>query len=182
MLDQRRPARIIHTGGDAAHKKTEDVPDTGFTELARGRVLAIDYGRKRIGLAVSDDLRLTARPLATLMRQNRRDDLRRLRDICRNHAIELIIVGHPLRLTGDPGKMALEAEQFAARLRKELHTDVELVDERLTTWEAEQTMAEMKSRSRRKRTGVDDVAAAVMLRDYLGRRRGDHGAAARERD
>jgi putative Holliday junction resolvase len=87
-----------------------------------------------------------------------------------------------LRLAGDPGKMAFEAEQFARRLRKELHTDVELVDERLTTWEAEQTMTEMKSRRRRTRTGVDDVAAAIMLRDYLGRRPSNHGAAARGRD
>lgn len=135
------------------------------------RILAIDYGRKRIGLALSDELGLTAQPLATLVRANRRDDSRRLRDICRRHSVARILVGHPLHLTGAPGEMADEAARFAARLKKELGIAVELMDERLTTWEADQLMAESKSSSRRKRTHTDDVAAAVLLREYLDRQR-----------
>ena len=144
------------------------------------RILAVDYGRKRLGLALSDELGLTAQPHATLTRTNRKNDLRRLRDICRKHAVRRILVGHPLHITGEAGEMAEEAAIFAARLKKELRMDVELVDERLTTWEAQQTMAEVNS-SRRKRSGaaIDDVAAAVLLRDYLERKRANRvGASA----
>jgi putative Holliday junction resolvase len=135
------------------------------------RILAIDYGRKRIGLALSDGLGLTAQPLRTLVRTNRPDALRRLRDICRQHGVTRILVGHPLHMTGAISEMADEAARFAARLKKELGIMVELVDERLTTWEADQLMAELKSSSRRKRTHTDDVAAAVLLREYLDRQR-----------
>lgn len=140
------------------------------TDVKAARILAIDYGRKRIGLAISDELGLTAQPLVTLVRKNRREDLRRLRDVCRRHGVTRILVGHPLHITGAVGEMADEAARFAARLKKELGIVVELMDERLTTWEAQQTMAELKSSSRRKRTSVDDVAAAVLLREYLDRR------------
>ena len=129
------------------------------------RILAIDYGRKRIGLALSDELGVTAQPLATIQRTNRRDVTRRLREICAKHAVAQIIVGNPLHLTGEAGEMATEAASFATRLSKELGIETELVDERLTTWEARQTMTETKSR--RKGEPMDAIAAAVLLRDYL---------------
>ncbi len=135
------------------------------------RLLAVDYGRKRIGLALSDELGLTAQPLATLVRVNRQNDLRQLREACRTHGVTHIIVGHPLHMTGEAGEMANEAARFAARLEKEIGIGVELVDERLTSWEAEQTLAETKSSARRRRKPLDDVAAAVLLRDYLERTR-----------
>lgn len=134
------------------------------------RVLAIDYGRKRIGLALSDELRLTARPLAVLSRTNRRTDLRRLRDLCRKNDVSRVIIGHPLDMGGSPGDMANEAARFAARLEKELGVATELVDERLTTWAAEQSLADMKS-TRRKREPLDDLAAAILLREYLEKNR-----------
>ena len=129
------------------------------------RILAIDYGRKRIGLAVSDELGLTARPLTVHSRTNRRDDLRRLREICREHAVSRIIVGHPLQMSGEAGEMAEEAARFAARVGKELGVEAELVDERLTSWDAQQ-LASAGSR-RRKDEPVDDLAAAILLREYL---------------
>jgi len=136
-------------------------------ESRPGRILAIDYGRKRIGLALSDELQITAQPLAVMKRLNRRDDLHRLRDICRKEGVARILVGHPLHITGEAGEMAEEAARFAARLRKELGIEVELVDERLTSWEAEQMIAETGSFSRRKESSLDDVAAAIFLREYL---------------
>ena len=135
----------------------------------RKRILAIDYGRKRIGLALSDELRLTAQPLSTLSRKNRQDDLRRLRDLCRQYAVARIVVGHPLHMTGEAGEMADEAARFAGRLRKELGLEVELMDERLTSWEAEQMTAGTKSDASGKRQPIDDIAAAVLLREYLNR-------------
>jgi putative Holliday junction resolvase len=133
----------------------------------RKRILAVDYGRKRIGLALSDELRLTAQPLGTLLRTNRQADLRRLRETCRSHAVSRIIVGHPLHITGEAGEMADESARFATRLRKELGLEVELVDERLTSWEARQMRPAARSDEGRKRQPVDDLAAAVLLRDYL---------------
>jgi putative Holliday junction resolvase len=140
-----------------------------------GRVLAIDYGRKRFGLAISDELGVTSRPLTTLARTNRRDDLRRLRLLARENGVRCIVVGLPLRLDGAAGEMAAEAVRFAKRLSQHLGLPVEMADERLTTWEAEALQNEANARSARRRTGLkpagrpthDDVAAAIILRDYL---------------
>jgi putative Holliday junction resolvase len=134
------------------------------------RILAIDYGRKRIGLALSDELGMTAQPLQVLAHKNRREDVRRLREICRAKGVRLIVVGHPVHITGEAGEMADETARFATRLRKELGIEVELADERLTSWEAEQTLAEMGGAKRRKDAPLDDVAAAILLREYLERR------------
>jgi putative Holliday junction resolvase len=139
--------------------------------VSAGRILGIDYGRKRLGLAISDPLRLTARPLATWIRSNLRHDLARLRRLCREQEVNLIVMGWPLQLAGTQGEMASEAGRFAERLRAELGIPVELADERLSSWEAEQMLTEMaggKARSRhRKQHRLDEVAAAVILRDYL---------------
>jgi len=132
----------------------------------RGRILAIDYGRKRIGLALSDELQLTAQPLAILPRTNRQDDIRRLRELCRKHHVSQIVVGHPLHLTGAESAMSNEASRFAVRLGKNLGVAVELVEERLTSWDAEQTRSAGQLLARRSRS-LDDVAAALILRDYL---------------
>ncbi len=136
-----------------------------------GRILAIDYGRRRIGLALSDALGLTSQPLATLARTNRRNDLRCLREIVRRHEVRRILVGHPLHLGGSAGEMAAEAARFAARLEKELRLPVELVDERLSSWEAEQLLAAGGPVPAKQRGGekLDQVAAAIILRDYLER-------------
>ena len=151
-------------------------------ESGPSRILAIDYGRKRIGLALSDELQLTAQPLLVMRRANRRDDLRRLRDICRKEGVARILVGHPLHISGEAGEMAEEAARFAARLRKELGIEVDLVDERLTSWQAAQMIAESGSSSRRKESSLDDVAAAIFLREYLERNRGRLEPAAAEKE
>lgn len=150
-----------------------------------GRVLAIDYGRKRLGLAVSDETQTLARPLRTLERKNRAADLKRLREIAREQQARRIVVGHPLRVDATRGAMAAEAERFAKRVGKHLGLPVELVDERLTSWEAEHILEEERRAGRKaadspeknkkkknaKKSGdtVDAVAAAVILRDYLQR-------------
>jgi len=158
------------------------LPLAAMNEAKSRRILAIDYGRKRIGLALSDELGLTAQPLATLARTNRRNDLRRLREICRKHGVARIVVGHPLHMTGETSSMAEESARFAARVQKDLGIDVDLQDERLTSWEAEQTVAETRSSSRRKRGPIDDVAAAILLREYLERMREQARGAVAEKD
>jgi putative Holliday junction resolvase len=145
-------------------------------ERASGRILAIDYGRKRVGLAISDELGLMAQPLATIVRTNRRNDLRRLRLLAREHQVRCVVIGLPLHLDGRASEMALEVKRFAARLTKELGLPVELADERLSSWEAAQTTSSKRPPRTGKKSGNrvagkaatrDDVAAAIILRDYL---------------
>ena len=164
-----------------ARSITRSAP-TAIPDSEPRRILAIDYGRKRMGLALSDELQMTAQPLLTLVRTNRRHDLRRLREICRKHGVARILMGHPLHITGAAGEMAAEAAQFAARLQKELGIEVKLADERLTSWEAEQILAQQKSPSRRKKSSIDDVAAAVLLREYLDRDRAHAQQVAAEKE
>lgn len=128
------------------------------------RVLAIDYGRRRIGLAISDELGVIAQPLSTMVRKNRRDDLRRLRDLVRKKQVSAILVGYPVQMSGKSGGMAAEAKQFAARIRKELGLPVTLQDERLTSWEAEEMAQEL---GLGEKADIDSLSAAILLREYL---------------
>jgi putative Holliday junction resolvase len=142
-------------------------------EVRCERILAIDYGRKRIGLAISDETLLIARPLPTLMRTNRRNDLRRLKDVCIKNEVSLIVVGLPLHIGGDASEMAAEASRFGARLEKELRVRVVMLDERLTSWEAGRVRTESGASRRKQREDLDSLAAAVLLRDYLSLKRGE---------
>lgn len=141
-----------------------------------GRILAIDYGQKRIGLALSDELQLTAKPFQTLVRTNRRNDLRRLREIARRNEVRRIVVGHPVHLDGAASDMSEEARRFARRIEKELGVPVELADERLTSWEAHELRAASPRKNRR---GLDEMAAAIILRDYLARHAGERAGVRR---
>ena len=131
-------------------------------------VLAIDYGRKRWGLALSDALGMISRPLATWNRTNRRRDLSRLRELVRHHDVRRIVVGLPLHMDGQPSEMSEEASRFAARLKKEFGLPVDLLDERLSSWEAERE----SRRGGHPSPAIDALAAAVILREYLARRSG----------
>jgi putative Holliday junction resolvase len=153
-------------------------------------ILALDYGRARIGLAIADTQTRLAKPLATLERINRNEDMRRLRELAREQGVRQIIVGLPLRLDGSHGEMAEEASRFAERVRKQIGVPVEMVDERLTSWEAQRLLEEQGGRPmnpavrmasgkdldrpRRKpktegKLTVDALAAAVILKEYLQR-------------
>lgn len=161
-------------------------PPDVFT--APGVVLAIDYGRKRLGLALSDELGVTTRPFAIWTRTNRRRDLARLRDLARQNAVRRIVVGLPLHLDGAKSEMSEEAEAFARRIEKVLGLPVELMDERLTSWEAQQSPAAVKPKREARRRGpagqalagakasLDGIAAAIILRDYLDRLRRQTGS------
>jgi len=152
-------------------------------EDAAGSVLAVDYGRARIGLAIAEVETQLARPLLTLERLNRNEDMRRLRELAREHGVRRIVVGLPLRLDGTHGEMAEEATRFAARLRKQLGLPVDMLDERLTSWEAERLLEEQSGRVLHEakthakggikptRASVDAVAAAVILKEYLEQQR-----------
>jgi putative Holliday junction resolvase len=162
-----------------AHAQKEAHRTAGEAPCAR--ILAVDYGRARMGLAVADAQARLARPLGILARKNRNDDLRRLHEIVREHGVKRIVIGLPLRLDGSKGEMAEEVERFAERVRKQIGLPVELVDERLTSWEAENLLEEKgggrsggavsSGRKQKKESAksVDALAAAVILREYLAR-------------
>src|SRR5216684_9117285 len=105
-----------------------------------GSILAVDYGRARIGLALAETEAQLPRPLLTLERVNRNEDMRRLRELAREHGVRQIVVGLPLKLDGAHGEMAEEATRFAARVRKQLGVPVEMVEERMNSWEAERIL------------------------------------------
>lgn len=151
----------------AVREHSREIVASAAPAEKRTRILAVDYGRKRIGLALSDELGVTAQPLATLVRTNRREDLRRLREICRLHGVHRILVGHPVHLSGEAGEMAQEAARFAARLQEQLGIETELLDERLTSWEAQQSLASSAPSRRKRRASIDSLAAAILLREYL---------------
>lgn len=152
-----------------------------------GGILALDYGRARIGMAISSSEAQLAQPLGTMDRVNRNEDMRRLRELTREHGIKQIVVGLPLRLDGARGEMAEEAARFAERVHKQTGLPVEMVDERLTSWEAERLLEEqqghtlhaLSGKKRKKgstKQDVDALAAALILRDYLDWRRAEQEA------
>jgi putative holliday junction resolvase len=173
----------------ARYTKYVPQPSSPETAAKPTRILAVDYGRARIGLATTDSSATLAQPLSTLERVNRNEDMRRLREIVQEYGVKQIVVGLPLRLDGTRGEMAGEAERFAQRVRKQIGVPVEMVDERLTSWEAERLMEEVQGRTLHKdrkaadkrpkkepaRFTVDAVAAAVILKEYLARDRSATG-------
>ncbi|MGA8104047.1 MAG: Holliday junction resolvase RuvX [Candidatus Acidiferrales bacterium] len=130
-----------------------------------GRILALDYGHKRLGMAVSDEMQLTVQPHHVYYRVNRREDFRYLRQTVRSLGVRRIVLGRPVHIDGQRSEMTDEVENYAIRLRKELGIEVVLQDERLTTWEARQLQT--AKRSGNEFDPVDAIAAAVLLRDYL---------------
>ncbi|MBI4466059.1 MAG: Holliday junction resolvase RuvX [Acidobacteria bacterium] len=167
--------------GRPSRERTGTLPQRGWTPResapyngrvkSSGRILAIDLGSKNIGLAVTDALGLGAQGLPTLRRTNRRADLKRLRELVEAIEVERIVVGHPLHLKGYAGARAQQAARFADWLRRELRLPVELFDERLTSWEAEQRLRAAGSRRfgtrAQRKDAVDRLAATLILESYL---------------
>ncbi len=116
-------------------------------------------------MALADAGARIARPLGLIARKNRNEDMRRLREIIREHGVRRIVVGLPLRLDGTRGEMAEEAGRFAERVRKQMGLPVEMVDERLSSWEAAQSAG--KNKKQDGKNSVDALAAALILREYL---------------
>lgn len=134
-----------------------------------GRVLAIDFGSVRVGMAVSDALGLTAQGLPTLERTTNESDLARIGEVTSAYSVVRIIVGHPISRSGEETQMSRRASRFAGELRKRLGLPVELWDERLTSLEADRVLR-ASGTDRRKQPGVRDrVAAQILLQSYLDR-------------
>lgn len=134
-----------------------------------GRVLGLDLGDARIGVAVSDDDRRLAVPVGTI-HTGAPADLKAMAGLVTEHAATAVVVGLPLSLSGKRGPAAVKAEAFAEALRSTLGIPVELQDERLSTVEAERTLREAGVSGKRRRRQVDEVAATVILQAWLDAR------------
>lgn len=131
------------------------------------RILGIDYGEKRIGLAISDPLGLTAQGLPTIERVNGKDYLKRLADLIKEKDVKKIIVGLPKSMNNTIGKKAEEVLKFVEVLKTSLNLPVVTVDERLTTVRAYRAMSEAKISLRKKQKKVDMISAQFILQSYL---------------
>ena len=131
------------------------------------RTLALDVGDKRIGMAVTDPLNITAQPLQTLIRKDRKGDFDEIKEVVRNMSVSKIIVGLPLNMDGTAGARAKESYKFVDKLKEELGIPIQLWDERLSTMEANRVLLQADV-SRKKRKKVDDkIAAQLILQSYL---------------
>jgi putative Holliday junction resolvase len=136
--------------------------------LPHPRYLGLDVGNRRIGVAVSDELGLTAQPVLTLERRhNRREDLRSLARLCRRFGVVGIVVGNPLHLSGDVSPQAAKTQAFAAELGELTGLPIHLRDERLTTREAHQILYEAGHARQQHRKVVDQVAATLILQSFM---------------
>jgi putative holliday junction resolvase len=136
-----------------------------------GRVLGLDVGDRRIGVAVSDELGLTAQPVLTLVRKNRRQDLRSLARLVRKYGSAQVVVGNPLYMSGDVSPQALKAQAVAQALQLETGATVTLWDERLSTTEAHRHLDAAGRLPGDRRSVIDQVAAVLILQSFLDSRR-----------
>jgi putative Holliday junction resolvase len=131
------------------------------------RILAIDHGTKRIGVAVSDEMKMIATPLEYISAEPFAAFLARLREILREKEIELIIIGMPRNMDGSYGPAALRVQEFVAVLRDAITIPIKTLDERLTTVQAQRFLIQGNVRRDKRKEKVDKTAAAILLQSYL---------------
>ena len=134
---------------------------------AAGRILAIDYGSRRMGLAVSDPLGITSQGIETLQRKNKRNDFFHLGEIIREYNVREIVLGNPLRMSGAEGTQSEKVAQFAEKLRHKFKLPVHLWDERLTSAEANRVLRESELSIQKRAQAVDRMAAVLILQSFL---------------
>ncbi len=131
------------------------------------RVLGLDFGERRIGVALSDPLGISAQRLTVLERTNLRADLGAVRELVAQHGVEAIVVGLPLTMKGEHGVQAEKVAAFARQLQERVSVPVHLVDERLTTVEGERALRATETSRRKRKATIDQVAAQLILQHYL---------------
>jgi putative Holliday junction resolvase len=129
--------------------------------------LALDVGKKRIGLAVSDELGITAQGLETLQRTRIRADLERLKEIARQWNVGCLLVGKPLHMSGSESRQSEYTTEFAERVGRHLELPVVFLDERLTSVEAERVLREAGASLDERKHAVDRLSAVLLLESYL---------------
>jgi putative Holliday junction resolvase len=135
-----------------------------------GRILALDLGKKRIGMAVSDELGITAQGIPTLERRNKRTDFAALATLVRDKNIRQIVLGLPLRMSGEEGTQADWVRQFAEELKEHVDVPIDLRDERWTSKQAERVLMGSGIRQGDRKPAIDRLSAVILLQDYMDSR------------
>jgi putative holliday junction resolvase len=134
------------------------------------RILGIDHGTKRIGIAVSDELRMIAQPLEFMPAEPFADFLERLKRIIREKEVEQLVVGMPRNMDGSYGPAAAKVQEFVALLKESITLPVALWDERLTSAQANRFLVQANVRREKRKEKADQTAAAILLQSYLDSR------------
>ena len=134
------------------------------------RILAIDHGSKRIGIAVSDELKMIAQPLEFVAAAPFAGFLARLEELIRDKEVELILVGMPRNMDGSYGPAALKVQDFVAALKEAVSVPIKVWDERLTSAQANRVLIQGHVRRDKRKEKVDKMAAAILLQSYLDSR------------
>ena len=132
-----------------------------------GRILSLDLGKKRIGVAISDELGILARGLETLERQGRRADIEVIRRLTVAHGVTRILLGDPLHMSGEESSQGAYTREFAQELERKTRLPVVLRDERLTSWEAAESMRGTDVPRAARRATIDRLSAVILLQGYL---------------
>ena len=140
--------------------------------VPKPRVLGLDVGSRRIGIAISDPLGFTAQGLPTLLRQNKRLDFEHLAKVVADYRISEIVVGYPLRLSGAEGIQSEKMQLFAEELRKKFGLPVHLWDERLSSTQANRLLRETHLSIKKRGQAVDRMAAILILQNWMEARSG----------
>jgi putative Holliday junction resolvase len=133
----------------------------------QSRILALDLGKKRIGLAISDPLGITAQGLPNLVRARKRTDLAALDQLVRERQVGLILMGNPINMRGDEGRQSAWVREFAQALEKRTGLPVKLWDERLTSVEANRVLRSSGISIEKRAAAVDRLSAVILLQSYL---------------
>ena len=131
------------------------------------RILALDHGTKRIGVAVSDELKMIAQPLEFIPAEPFLDFLERLKEIIRDKEVEMILIGMPRNMDGSYGPAALKVREFVGALRENIAVPIQTWDERLTSAQAQRFLIQGDVRRQQRKQKVDKIAAAILLQSYL---------------
>jgi putative holliday junction resolvase len=131
------------------------------------RILALDLGKRRIGLAISDPLRITAQGLPNLVRTNKRTDLSALGEIVREREVSLILMGNPINMGGSEGRQSGWVREFAQAIESRLGVPVKFWDERLTSVQAGRVLRESGISIEKRAAAVDRLSAVILLQSYL---------------
>lgn len=137
--------------------------------MEEGRILALDYGTKRIGMALSDAMRITGQPFGTIESKTRDEALAEIEKIVERENVTEIVIGLPRRLDGSIGEMGDQAKALAGQLRDRLSIKIKLWDERFSTHAAERTLLEGDVKRKKRKKVIDQTAAAWILQGYLDR-------------
>jgi putative Holliday junction resolvase len=131
------------------------------------KILSIDFGLKRMGFAVGDTALRTAVPITPIRRKNNEQDIRHIKKLIPEYTIDKIIIGYPLNMNGTKSTITLQVENFIKHIKKKIDIETEFVDERLTSFEAEEILKSLQPNYKKRKQILDSISALIILKSYM---------------